>query len=72
MKYRAKCTYCISQMCNTYPDRRKYPMPKDAKDIYIEVDTEQEGYYIETINYYMRQAYTILQELETYIETEKP
>ena len=71
MKYRAKCTYCIAQMCNTYSDRRKNPMPKDAKDIYIEVDTEKEADYIETINHYMRHAYMMLHDLETYIETEK-
>lgn len=71
MKYRAKCTYCIAQMCNTYPDRRKNPMPKDDKDIYIKVDTEKEADYIETINYYMRQAYLMLHDLEAYIELEK-
>lgn len=72
MKYRAKCTFCISQMCNIYPDRRKNRMPKDEKNIYIEVDTETEADYIETINHYMRYAYIMLKELETYIETEKP
>lgn len=71
MKYRAKCTYCISQMCNIYPDRRKYPMPKDDRDIYIEVDTESEFDYIESINEHMRTAYRLMQDLECYIEIEK-
>lgn len=47
-------------------------MPKDDGDIYIEVDTEKEADYIELVNYHMRHAYMILQDLETYIETEKP
>lgn len=68
MKYRAKCTYCIAQMANTYPDRRKYPMPTDKNDTYIEVDTEKEADLIEAINYHMRIAYEHLQNLITYIE----
>lgn len=68
MKYRAKCTYCISQMLNVYPDRRKYPMPKDDFDIYIEVDTEEEADYIESINEHMQTAYLQMNNLEHFIE----
>lgn len=70
MKYRAKCTYCITQMRNIYPDNRKNPMPKDVKDTYIEVDTETEFDCIEAINSHMQQAHRFYKELETYIETE--
>lgn len=72
MKYRAKCTYCISQVMNIYPDRRKYPMPTDNYNTYIEVDTEQEAECIENINHHMQFALLILQDLKCYIETEKP
>lgn len=68
MKYRAKCTYCISQVMNTYPDRRKNPMPKDDLDIYIEVDTEEEADYIESINKHMQTAYLQMHNLEHFIE----
>lgn len=71
MMYRAKCTYCISQVMNVYPNRRKNPMPKDDFDMYIEVDTETEFDYIESINDHMRMSYMLLQGLENYIETEK-
>lgn len=71
MKYRAKCTYCIAQMCNIYPDRRKNPMPKDIDNVYIELDTETEFDYVENINYHMQAALLTLQDLECYIETEK-
>lgn len=67
MKYRAKCTYCISQMLNVYPYRQKNPMPKDDFDIYIEVDTEEEAIYIESINEHMRTAYGQIRVLENYI-----
>lgn len=68
MKYRAKCTYCMSQVMNIYPDRREYPMPKDKFDIYIEVDTEEEADYIESINKHMQTVYLQLNELEHIIE----
>lgn len=68
MKYRAKCTYCISQMLNVYPYRQKNPMPKDDFDIYIEVDTEEEADYIESINKHMQTAYLQLNNLEHFIE----
>lgn len=57
---------------NTYPNRRKYPMPKDELHTYIEVDTETEMAYIESINDHMKMAHTLLQGLVNYIETEKP
>lgn len=56
---------------NVYPNRRKNPMPKDDFDMYIEVDTETEFDYIESINDHMRMSYMLLQGLENYIETEK-
>lgn len=68
MKYRAKCTYCMSQVMNVYPNRRKNPMPKDDLDIYIEVDTEEEAELIEIIDVHMRNAYKTLKELEYTIE----
>lgn len=68
MKYRAKCTYCMSQVMNVYPNRRKYPMPKDDFDIYIEVDTEEEADYIESINKHMQTAYLQMHNLEHFIE----
>lgn len=54
---------------NAYPYRSKNPMPKDAHDIYIEVDTEVEANYIEDINEHMRTAYWKIRALEDYIET---
>ena len=68
MKYRAKCTYCMCQVMNVYPNRRKYPMPKDDFDIYIEVDTEEEAECIESINKLMQTAYIQLRNLEHIIE----
>lgn len=68
MKKRAKCTYCMSQVMNVYPNRRKYPMPKDDFDIYIEVDTEEEADYIESINKHMQTAYLQMHNLEHFIE----
>lgn len=67
MKYRAKCTYGISQVMNVYPDRNKNPMPKDDNDIYIEVDTEEEAALIEKLNNHMRCAYITLIDLEELI-----
>lgn len=72
MKYRAKCTYCITQVMNIYSNRQKNPMPKDDFDTYIEVETLTEYYYIDTINRVMKDAYMYLHELENFIETEKP
>lgn len=68
MKYRAKCTYCIPQVMNIYPNRRKNYMPKDDFDTYIEVDTEEEAHCIEQINKYMQNAYILQNSLEHIIE----
>lgn len=46
-------------------------MPKDDFDTYIEVDTETEFAYIESINDHMKISYSLLQGLENYIETVK-
>lgn len=70
--YRANCTYCISQMCNIYPNRRKNPMLKDELHIYIAVDTEEEADYIESINKHMQTAYLQINNLEHFIENKKP
>lgn len=72
MNYKAECTYCISQVMNTYPNRRKNPMLKNELHTYIAVDTEEEMDYVERINYHMKMALTLLQGLVNYIETEKP
>lgn len=72
MKYRAECTYCTSQVMNTYPNMRKNPMLKDELHTYIAVDTEEEKTYIESINDHMKMALTQLQGLVNYIETKKP
>lgn len=68
MSYKANCTYCISQMFNTYPNRRKNPMLKDKLQIYIAVDTKEEADYIESINKHMQTAYLQLNNLEHFIE----
>lgn len=71
MKHKAKCTYCISQMCNIYPDRRKNPIQTDGKESLIVLDTEREWDYVESINHYMHYAYILLKDLEEFIEIEK-
>lgn len=71
MKYRAKCTFCISQMANIYPDRRKNSIIYKELDAYIEVDDVTEYHYIQNINNNMMLAHKYLQGLENYIETEK-
>lgn len=43
-------------------------MPKDDFDIYIEVDTEEEADYIESINKHMQTAYLQMHNLEHFIE----
>lgn len=65
--YKANCTYCISQMCNFYPDREKHPLKNYFGKTYIEVETKFEQAYIESINDHMKMAYTLLQALENYI-----
>lgn len=71
MRQKAKCTHCIPQMANIYPDRRKNPICQDEQYTYIEVDTDTEFAYIESINDHMAIAYSLLCGLENYIETEK-
>lgn len=65
--YKANCTYCISQMCNIYPDREKHPLKNYFDKTYIEVETKLEQAYIELININMRTAIHTYQELENYI-----
>lgn len=55
MKYRAKCTHCISHLANIYDLKEMY-ICKDANDTYIEVDTEKEAAIIEALDYYDEQA----------------
>jgi hypothetical protein len=71
MRPKAECTYCISQMKNLYPDQRKNRIEKYENKMLITVDTEKEFDYIETINYYMRQALHMYKELENYLDCEK-
>ena len=66
MKYRAKCTYCISQMCNTYPRRRKNPIVFGERDAYLENLSEQEATYVEAINRHMEKAEELLTDLIAY------
>lgn len=68
MKYKANCTYCISQVCNLYPDREKHRILSYFDKKYIEVETEIERSYIEIINSYMRAAIETYQHLENYIQ----
>lgn len=70
MKYRAKCTNCIAQMCNTYPNRRKYPIVFDNRDAYLENLNEQEAVYVEAINRHMEKAEELLTDLIAYINCE--
>lgn len=55
MKHRAKMTYCIPQMMNVY-ERGNAQIVRDAKDFYIEVNTEEEAELIEEINNHFQQA----------------
>lgn len=68
MKYKANCTYCISQVFNLYPDREKHRILSYFDKKYIEVETEIERSYIELLNSYMRVAIEIYQEIENYIQ----
>lgn len=49
MKYRAKCTNCISQLLNITKYKDAF-FCKDASNRYIEVDSEEEADLIEEIN----------------------
>lgn len=55
MKYRAKCTNIVSQIKNITAYSKSY-ICHDAKDHYIEVDTEDEAELIEELNEEMTQA----------------
>lgn len=72
MRLKAECTYCISQVKNLYPDQRKNRIEKKENKMLITIDTEKEFDYIESINYYMRQALHMCKELEYYLDCEKP
>lgn len=67
MKYKAECTYCMSQMCNLYPDREEHPFMKHDGKTYIQVDTTYERDYIGLFNKVMRQAVIDYQKLAKYI-----
>lgn len=67
MKYKANCTYCIAQMYNLYPDRKKHPMMNYFDKTFIEVETELEQAHIELINTYMKNAIETYQFIENYI-----
>ena len=62
MKYRAKCTWCISHVMNTY-NICKNPILKDATEHYIEVDSEHEADLIEELNTEMKVVSKIYTEL---------
>lgn len=68
MKYRAKCTYCISQMANLYDWKKSY-ICHDQQDTYIEVDTIEEAELIELINAKMCSATKLYEMLEEIINS---
>ena len=70
MKYRAKCTNCIAQMCNTYPRRKKNPIVFEGREAYLENLNEQEATYVEAINRHMAKAEELLTDLIAYIQYE--
>lgn len=69
MKYKVKCTYCVPQVMNVYPDRRKNPIHHEVYDFYIEVDTLEEEDAIDMMNYHMERAYHFLTILEKNINS---
>ena len=62
MNHRAKMTYCIPQMMNVYENGKAY-VCKDAKDTYIEVNTQEEAELIEEINDHFQQALQLYKQL---------
>ncbi len=62
MKYRAICTHCVSPIMNIYPKSKNYYFA-DARDLYIEVDTEEEVNLIEQLNGYQEGSFRIYNEL---------
>lgn len=51
MKYRAKATHCMHLIENIYDQGTLFTC-RDAKDVYVEVDTEEEAAEIEILNHY--------------------
>lgn len=62
MKYRAKCKHCLSQLKNISAYVAAL-ICKDAHDIYIEVDTDEEVELIEKFDRKMSEALKIYEEL---------
>ncbi len=55
MKYRAKVTHCVSQIRNINKYAAAHIL-KDAHDLWIDVDTEEESTLIEVFDLYMNLA----------------
>ena len=53
MKYRAKATHCMHLIENIYDQGTLFTC-RDAKDVYVEVDTEEEAAEIDGINIYCK------------------
>ena len=51
MKYRAKATNCMHLIENIYNEGTLY-VCRDVKEVYVEVDTEEEAAEIENLNHY--------------------
>lgn len=68
MKYKARCTYCIPQVCNLYPDRKENPIHTEKRVSYIEVETPYEQLAIEEINKLMSLSLRYYRKLEKHIE----
>lgn len=62
MKYRAKITNIVPQIRNISKYATRY-ICRDTKDLYIEVDTEEEVELIEELNYTYQKAFAIYNEL---------
>lgn len=63
MKYRAKCTKIVS-LVETIYNTNNHKLVKDAKDIYIEVNFEDEAELIEKLNKHEAEKIAIINELE--------
>lgn len=68
MKYKAYCSYCISQICNLYPNREENRFMRYFDKTYIEVETETEQSFIELVNIHMKKAHEAIILLENYLE----
>lgn len=55
MKYRTKVTHCVSQIKNINKYAAAHIL-KDAHDLWIDVDTEEEAAQIEVFDHYMGMA----------------